>query len=222
MVSCQPVVGGPMDRTEIVVAFALAAVAGGAAGLRIEGVERVRAVRAATDLPIIGIVKRVDPTTPIIITPTRADVAALAEAGADIVAFDATDRDRPEPVLALAEEVHLAGRIAMADIATRSQARRARDAGCDVVGTTLSGYTGGPVPEDPDIVLVEACAEELGGPVFAEGRYRTAEEVEAASRAGAWSVVVGSAVTRPEHITAWFAGAMAEGRRGMPAAGGRA
>jgi putative N-acetylmannosamine-6-phosphate epimerase len=207
-----------MDRTDIVVAFALAAAAGGAAGLRIEGVERVRAVRAATDLPIIGLVKRIDPTTPIIITPTRADVAALAEAGADIVAFDATARDRPEAVAALAIETHRAGRLAMADIATVAEARRARDAGCNVIGTTLSGYTGGPVPEDPDIALVEACAEELGAPVFAEGRYRTAEEVEAASRAGAWSVVVGSAVTRPEHITAWFADAVADGRRGAFAA----
>lgn len=207
VVSCQPVVGGPMDRTDIVVAFALAAEAGGAAGLRIEGVERVRAVRAATRLPIIGLVKRIDPSTPIIITPTRADVDALAEAGADIIAFDATDRIRPEPVTALAERVHRDGRIAMADIATRAQAYGAREAGCDIIGTTLSGYADGPVPEDPDIALVETCSG-MGVPIFAEGRYRTVGEVEAARRAGAWSVVVGSAVTRPEHITAWLAKAV--------------
>ncbi len=204
VVSCQPVVGGPLDRTDIVVAFALAAVAGGAAGLRIEGVDRVRAVRAATPLPVIGLVKRIDPSTPIIITPTGADVADLAEAGADIIAFDATDRSRPETVAALAEQVHRAGRIAMADIATRPEACGARAAGCDIIGTTLSGYGDGPVPEDPDIALVEACSG-MGVPVFAEGRYRTAGEVEAARRAGAWAVVVGSAVTRPEHITAWLA-----------------
>jgi putative N-acetylmannosamine-6-phosphate epimerase len=214
VVSCQPVVGGPMDRTDIVVAFALAAEAGGAAGLRIEGVERVRAVRAATRLPVIGLVKRIDPSTPIIITPTRADVAALAEAGADIIAFDATDRSRPEPVAALAGAVHRAGRIAMADIATQLEAQNAREAGCDIIGTTLSGYLDGPVPEGPDIALVGVCAG-LGVPVFAEGRYRTVDEVEAAHCVGAWSVVVGSAVTRPEHITAWLARGLERGGRNL-------
>jgi N-acetylmannosamine-6-phosphate 2-epimerase/N-acetylmannosamine kinase len=200
-----------MDSTSIVVTFALAAVDGGAAGLRIEGVERVRAVRAAIDLPIIGLVKRAEESTKVTITPRQADVAALVEAGADIIAFDATDRARPEAVAALAERVHRAGRLAMADIATFAEARSAQQAGCNIIATTLSGYTEDMVPVDADITLVEACAG-LGLPVFAEGRYRTAEDVAAAVRAGAWSVVVGSAVTRPEHITAWFANAICEPR----------
>jgi putative N-acetylmannosamine-6-phosphate epimerase len=207
VVSCQPVVGGPMDRTDFVVGFALAAADGGAAGLRIEGIDNVRAVRAATDLPIIGLVKRAEPGHPIIITPTVADVTALAEAGADIVAFDATDRPRPVPVAELAAATHRAGRIAMADLSTLAEGRAALACGCDVLGSTLSGYTDGPVPEDPDLDLVRGLAS-LGVPVFAEGRYRTTEQVRAARLAGATAVVVGSAVTRPEHITAWFAEAV--------------
>src|SRR5262245_38268309 len=83
IVSCQPVVGGPMDRPEIVVAYARAALAGGAAGLRIEGIANLAAVRPVTKAPIIGLVKRTVPASPVFITPEIADVAALARAGAD-------------------------------------------------------------------------------------------------------------------------------------------
>ncbi len=197
-----------MDAPVFVVGFALAALAGGAAGLRIEGVENVRAVRAATDAPIIGLVKRIDPATPVIITATERDVADLAAAGADVIAFDATLRaPRPAGVAALAAATRAAGKLSMADCASLADAEAAVRDGCDVIGTTLSGYTGGHVPEDPDVALVAAVAG-LGRPVFAEGRYRTVEQVRAARLAGASSVVVGSAVTRPEHITAWFAEAV--------------
>jgi putative N-acetylmannosamine-6-phosphate epimerase len=207
IVSCQPVVGGPMDRTDIIVAFGRAAAVGGAAGLRIEGVVNVRAVRAATSLPVIGLVKRVDPATQVVITATEADVQDLAAAGADIIAFDATNRCRPTSVVALVSATHAAGRLAMADVATLAEARAAHAAGADIIGTTLSGYTEGDVPEAPDIDLVRASTS-LGRPIFAEGRYRTIGQVRAARLAGAWAVVVGSAVTRPEHITAWFADAV--------------
>lgn len=210
IVSCQPVQGGPLDRPEIVAAFALAAEAGGARALRIEGLANLRAVRAATSLPIIGLIKRIDPATPVIITATVADVRALAEAGADIIAFDATLRPgRLAPVASLAEAARAAGCLGMADTATFADAEAAREAGADILGTTLSGYTGGPVPADPDIDLVRRCAS-LSVPVFAEGRYRTMDDVRAARAAGAFAVVVGSAITRPEHITDWFAAVMRE------------
>lgn len=207
IVSCQPVVGGPMDRLDMIVGFALAAEAGGAAGLRIEGVANVRGVRAMTRLPIIGIVKRAEPGTPVIITSRPEDVHALAEAGADIIAFDATDRTRPASTMELLAAVRRAGRQSMADCASFADARAAAAAGVDVIGTTLSGYTGGPVPKGPDLDLVRQSAT-LGLPVFAEGRYHTVEDVKAARLAGADAVVVGSAITRPEHITGWFADAV--------------
>lgn len=203
IVSCQPVIGGAMDRTEIVVGFALAAVAGGAAALRIEGLANVRAVRAATSLPVIGLIKRAEADTPVFITPLLKDVTDLAEAGADIIAFDATQRSRPVPVPAMIAAIHAAGRQSMADCADLADAAAAVEAGASVIGTTLSGYVGGPVPEEPDIDLVRQVAA-LGRPVFAEGRYRTLAQVQAARQAGADAVVVGSAITRPEHITSWF------------------
>ncbi len=210
IVSCQPVVGGPLDRPDIVAAFALAAEAGGAKGLRIEGLANLRAVRRVARQPIIGLIKRVDPATPIIITPTIADVAALAEAGADIIAFDATARpERPAGVDALIEAAHAAGCLAMADLSNFTEAEAAAWAGADVLATTLSGHTGGPVPEGPDIGLIADCVA-LGKPVYAEGRFRTPDEVRAARAAGASAVVIGSAITRPEHITSWFAAAMRE------------
>lgn len=209
VVSCQPVIGGPMDSPEVVAAMARAALAGGAAGLRIEGIANLRAVRAVTDRPVIGLIKRAVPGSDIYITPTQADVAALVAEGADIVAFDATLRPRPVAVADLARAAHAAGALAMADCATVADAGAAIAAGADAVGSTLAGYTGGPVPELPDLDLIAAMAR-LGAPVLAEGRYRTPEQARAAIRAGADAVVVGSAITRIEHITGWFADALRE------------
>jgi putative N-acetylmannosamine-6-phosphate epimerase len=207
VVSCQPVAGGPMDKPGFVVGMALAALAGGAAALRIEGLANVRAVRAATDRPIIGLVKRAEPASEVFITPLASDVAELCHAGADIVAFDATMRPRPAPLAALVAAAHSGGAAAMADLAAEADAAGAVADGADILGTTLSGYTGGAVPEEPDVALVAALTR-WGRPVFAEGRYRTPEQAAAAIVAGASAVVVGSAITRIEHITGWFAEAI--------------
>jgi N-acetylmannosamine-6-phosphate 2-epimerase / N-acetylmannosamine kinase len=212
IVSCQPVQGGPSDRPEFVVGFALAALNGGAAGIRIESPRNVQAVRAATRAPIIGLVKRQLLSSPVFITPEIEDVQELAGSGADVIAFDATLRARPVPVSELVSAVHGAGKLAMADIATLDDARAAVNAGVDMVGTTLSGYTGGPVPIEPDLDLVSRSAG-LGVPVLAEGRYRTPRQARLAIEAGAYSVVVGSAITRPEHVTSWFVGEMKKAGR---------
>lgn len=210
VVSCQPVTGGPLDDPAIVAAYVMAVEAGGAAGVRIEGFDNLRAARAATSLPVIGLVKRDLASSPVRITPYADDVVQLADLGADIVAFDATARTRLAPVGDLAGLAHAHGRLAMADIATLDEAVAAVAAGCDVVGTTLSGYTGGPTPEGPDFDLLSAIAAR-GIPVIAEGRIRTPEEAGEAMRRGALSVVVGSAITRPELATEWFAQAVRAG-----------
>lgn len=209
IVSCQPVPGGAMDDSPYVVGFALAALSAGAAGLRIESARYVAAVRAATDAPIIGLIKRDLDDSPVRITPFLHDVAALADAGADIIAFDATDRVRPTSVEALAQAVRDAGKLSMADCSCVEDAQRALAAGVEFVGTTMSGYTGGPEPVDPDIDLV-AALRKLTPNVIAEGRIRTTEQAQAAARAGATCVVVGSAITRTEHVTGWFRDALSE------------
>jgi N-acetylmannosamine-6-phosphate 2-epimerase / N-acetylmannosamine kinase len=208
--SCQPVEGGPTDRRDFVVAFALAALAGGARGLRIEGVANVAAVVARCAAPVIGLVKRDLRGSPVRITPFLRDARALAAAGARIVAFDATRRRRPVDVSTMIAAIHGAGALAMADVATVAEARAALAAGADMLGTTLSGYVGpGPVPEQPDLDLVRACAALGTVPVYAEGRFNAPGLAAGAMLAGAAAVVVGSAITRPEHIAGWFARAIA-------------
>ncbi len=198
-----------MDNAESVVGFALAALAAGASALRIESVPYLQAVRAATKAPIVGIVKRDLDDTPVRITPWISDAEALADAGADIVAFDATNRVRPASLVELVAAVKAKGKLTMADCSSLEDARAALAAGVDFVGTTLSGYVGGPEPVEPDVGLISAMRA-LTPYVIAEGRIRTTDQAAEAVRAGAYSVVVGSAITRTEHITSWFKDAVAD------------
>jgi len=198
-----------MDRAEMVIGFALAALQSGATALRIESAPYVKAVRAATGAPIIGIVKRDLDDSPVRITPFIADVDALADAGADIIAFDATDRPRPATMQALVDAAKARGKLTMADCSSLEDARAALAAGVDFVGTTLSGYVGDDEPVDPDLALI-AAMRRLTPYVIAEGRIRTTEQAAAAAAAGAFSVVVGSAITRTEHVTSWFREALDE------------
>lgn len=200
-----------MDRPETVAAFALAALAGGAVGLRIEGLANVRAVRGVTEAPIIGLIKRDLDHSPVRITPFLQDVVDLAEAGADIIAFDATDRPRPVPCDALVAAIHAKGKLAMADCSSVSEGSTARAMGVAILGSTLSGYTGGIVPDAPDLALVASLAS-LGAFVIAEGRYHAPDQAAHAISQGADAVVVGSAITRTEHVTEWFAKAIRRAR----------
>ena len=213
VVSCQPVPGSALDRPEIVAAFAEAALDGGAVGLRIEGLDNLRAVRRVTRAPVIGLIKRDLTDSPVRITPLIQDIQDLVAAGADIIAFDATDRDRPVPVSDLIAAIRQAGRLAMADCATLAEGQHAATHGADLLGSTMSGYTGGPVPALPDLELVAALAA-LHPFVIAEGRYQAPAQAAAAMAAGAAAVVAGSAITRPEHVTGWFVAAITGAQHG--------
>lgn len=203
IVSCQPVPGSPLDKPQIVAAMALAAEQVGAVALRIEGVENLRATRAVVSLPIIGILKRDLDDSPVRITAFTEDVDALAQAGADIIAFDGTDRARPVPVDELLARIHRHQRLAMADCSTLQDGLACQKRGAEIIGTTLSGYTTPDTPEEPDLALVQALSE-AGCRVIAEGRYNTPAQAAEAMRHGAWAVTVGSAITRLEHICGWY------------------
>lgn len=207
--SCQPVDDGPMDRPDIVAAMAQACVAGGAVALRIEGVDNLRATRPLVQVPIIGIVKSDLPDSPVRITVRVAEALALAEAGADIIAYDATDRPRPDSREAVLAAILGAGKIAMADSATLADGRLALAAGAGILGTTMSGYTAETQGRNagPDFALI-AAYRALGAFVMAEGRINTPDLAAAAMAAGADAVTVGSALTRLEHVTGWFADAI--------------
>jgi N-acylglucosamine-6-phosphate 2-epimerase len=213
VVSCQPVENGPLDSPELVAALAAAAVAGGAKGVRIEGVENLQATRAAVTVPIIGIVKEDLPDSPVRITPRLSQVHALAEAGADVIAYDATHRARPHQPDALLERILSLGKIAMADCATERDGRCALEGGAHILGSTLSGYTDntGPAGPEPDLALVTRF-KSLGAFVMAEGRYNTPDAARAANRAGADCVTVGTALTRLEIMTQGFASAIENAR----------
>ncbi|MFG1912154.1 N-acetylmannosamine-6-phosphate 2-epimerase [Kribbella sp. NPDC048928] len=207
VVSCQAYPSEPMNTPSTMRAVALAVVDGGAAGLRVQGIEDITAIRAAVALPLIGLWK--DGHHGVFITPTLDHALAVAEAGADIVALDGTQRPRPDG-RTLAETVAAVhdrtGKLVMADCSTYDEGLAAADAGADVVGTTLSGYTPYTTKGDgPDLDLVARLAEALDRPVLAEGRVHTPDQAAQAVAAGAWSVVVGTAITHPTTITRWFA-----------------
>jgi N-acylglucosamine-6-phosphate 2-epimerase len=207
--SCQPVDGGPMDRPDIVAAMAQAVVAGGAVGLRIEGVENLLAVRPVVGVPIIGIVKTDASDTPVRITVAVDDAKALISAGADVVAYDATARPRQHSRDQVLRAILDGSTLAMADCASLEDAQYALSGGAQILGTTLSGYTEETATSDigPDLDLVSAF-HALGIFVMAEGRYNTPAQAAQAISAGADCVTVGSALTRLEHVTRWFADAI--------------
>ncbi|MEU4426917.1 N-acetylmannosamine-6-phosphate 2-epimerase [Actinoplanes sp. NPDC024001] len=211
IVSCQAYPGEALRDPYTMRAMAAAVAAGGAAAIRAQGLEDIRAIKATLDLPVIGLWK--DGDQGVYITPTVGHAVAVAEAGADIVAIDATDRPRPDG-RSLAETVALfkqrTGRLLMADVSTVEEGLAAARAGADLVGTTLAGYTPArPRTPGPDLDLVRDLARLVDVPVLAEGRIHTPQQAAAAMRAGAYAVVVGTAITHPTSITRWFREAIA-------------
>ncbi|MFT4112653.1 N-acetylmannosamine-6-phosphate 2-epimerase [Silvibacterium sp.] len=216
IVSCQAAPGDPLDHTDTLRRLAISALRGGAAGLRANGAEQIAAFRAETEKPILGILKKyVDGE--VAITPDFASAKLVADAGSDVVALDCTARrlTAPEPWPELVKRIHTElEKPVLADIATLDEALAAVDAGADAVATTLYGFT--PETRGARAVnweLVSAMVERAGVPVIVEGHISRPEEVRRAIDLGAWAVVVGSAITRPETITARFCQAIHEESR---------
>jgi N-acylglucosamine-6-phosphate 2-epimerase len=211
IVSCQASEGDPLDDLDTLTRIAASVLRGGAGGLRAEGVSRIAAFRAITQLPIIGIIKTYDANGDVYITPDFVSAKAVHEAGADIIALDCTARrlTAGEPWPGLISRIHAElGRPVLADIATLEDAVAAERAGADAVATTLYGYTA----ETANMrtfswSLLEFIVERLRIPVLAEGHILQPEEVRRALEQGATAVVVGSAITRPETITSRFVNA---------------
>jgi N-acylglucosamine-6-phosphate 2-epimerase len=208
IVSCQAPENTPLGKPVVLAALAEAAVRGGAAGIRANLPENIRAIRELVQVPIIGIYKHTLPDYPVYITPTFEQARAVVEAGADIVAIDATARDRPEPLQELIQRIHEElGVPVMADISTLDEGVAAAEMGADLVATTMSGYT--PYTQHrrtmgADIALVAQLAQKVTVPVICEGRISSPEEARLALEAGAWAVVVGTAITAIDQVTARF------------------
>jgi N-acylglucosamine-6-phosphate 2-epimerase len=225
VVSCQAQAHEPLFGAEIMARMAIAARAGGAVGIRSNTPVDVAAIRRAVpDLPLIGLFKVVVPGfDDVYITPRLEDAVAVADAGADIIALDATLRPHPRrsgdvfvagTTAELIREVkQVTGKLVMADIDNVASAIAAAEAGADVISTTLSGYTpDSPALDGPDFELIrQLIGLNLPIPVVAEGRIHSPEQARAALDAGAYAVVVGGAITRPQQITERFA-AVVRGR----------
>jgi N-acylglucosamine-6-phosphate 2-epimerase len=208
IVSCQAEATEPLYGASIMAAMARAAAEGGAVGIRANTPVDIMAIRAAVDLPVIGIYKVDLPGFAVRITPTVALACQVADAGAAIVAVDATARPHPAGLSAsdlIAQVRAQTGHMVMADISTVDEGLAAQWAGADLIATTLSGYTGvGQSPDSPDFDLVQRLASCVDVPVIAEGRITTPEQAVHALELGAYAVVVGSAITRPQVITRRF------------------
>lgn len=213
IVSCQAYPGEPLREPDIMAKMAQAAVAGGAAGIRAQGLEDIRRIVEATDVPVTGLWK--DGTDPVFITPTLEHAVAVAEAGAHVVALDGTRRPRPDGrslADTIAELRLRSDALVMADCGSLDDALAAEDAGADLVGTTLAGYTGErDKTEGPDVELVDQLVARCTRPVVVEGRVHTPAQAADAIARGAFAVVVGTAITHPTTITSWFHTAITAG-----------
>lgn len=214
IVSCQAEPGDPFNRPEYLALFARAAEMGGAVGIRARETENVRAIRQSVALPIIGLTKGKYEDGSVLITPSIREVEALLEAGADVVAVDATHRPRPGAGPTGTEFVaDLRSRFPdvplMADVSTLAEAVDAERAGANVVGTTLAGYTPGSAPAvGPDWRLLREVVAACAGPVILEGRVSTPAHARRGLRLGAFAVVVGTAITRPRVMVETYVQAM--------------
>ncbi len=209
VVSCQARIGEPLYGPTFMAEMAKAAQLGGACGIRANGAVDIAAIRKATSLPIIGIVKRRVPGYEIYITPAAEDAEAVATAGSAMIALDGAPGSRPpdsrgrswtfaELVKYIHEEL---GLPAMADISTFGEGLAAAECGCDCVATTLSGYTHySRHLKGPDFDLIGELSARLEVPVIAEGRISSPAHVRRAFASGAWAVVVGRAITMPHTI----------------------
>lgn len=207
IVSCQALADEPLHSSFIMGRMAIAAKEGGAVAIRAQGVSDINEIKKVAKLPIIGIIKRVYNDSEIYITPTIKEVDELLETECEMIALDATKRKRPnnENIQDLVDDIHENGKLAMADVSTLEEGIEAEKIGFDCISTTLSGYTAYSKQSNKvDFELLEELIKTVKIPVICEGKINTPEELKKAFELGAYSAVVGGAITRPQQITKRF------------------
>lgn len=206
IVSAQAYPGEPLRTPEITARMCQAVVAGGAVAVRVQGVTDIAAARQAVEVPIVGLIKYGHDG--VYITPSVAHARACALAGASIVAIDATSRPRLGGTFADACHVihdEFPGVAVMADCGSLDDALAAEDAGADLIGTTLGGYTPDrPKTDGPDFEFIDAVCGAIKKPIVVEGRIHTVEQLAAVWQRPIHAACVGTAITHPTSITKWF------------------
>jgi hypothetical protein len=213
IVSVQAYPGEPLRHPETMAQMAQACEEGGACAIRCQGLADIAAIKGRVDVPVFGLWK--EGHDGVYITPTLRHIIACAHAGADVVAFDATSRPRPDG-RTLEQTLHEARKqcecLLMADCMTIDDIRRAVALGFDFISTTLSHNKAAintTMDEGPDIALLEQATREFPDvPIICEGHVHTPADAAAANQAGAWSVVVGTGITHPTSLTKWFVAAL--------------
>jgi N-acetylmannosamine-6-phosphate 2-epimerase/N-acetylmannosamine kinase len=215
IVSCQASETSPFRQPLSMARFAQAAVEGGAQGIRADGPEDIRAIRRSVAVPIVGIWKVRQDDGEILITPSFEAAKELVQAGANLVALDCTGRGQRYGALDRLRRIRKnLGVPVLADIATVEEAVQATEAGADAVLSTLRGYTS----ETSHVVefepsFIAELVRTVTVPVIAEGHIRAPREIRAALDAGAFAIIIGTAITRPEMIARKFVSAIEGWRR---------
>jgi len=220
IVSCQALEGEPLHSEFIMGRMAIAAVQGGAKGIRANSARDIQEIKKQVDVPIIGIVKRDYEDSDVFITATMKEIEELVEVGVDVIALDATKRSRPGN-MSLQEFVHAIqtnypNQLLMADCATLEDCIEADRLGFNYISTTLYGYTeetNGSLLYHDDFKFLKDILDHISRPVIAEGNILTPEMARRCMELGTKAVVVGGAITRPHQITARFEAALAENVR---------
>ncbi|BAZ25291.1 N-acylglucosamine-6-phosphate 2-epimerase [Kalymmatonema gypsitolerans NIES-4073] len=203
IVSCQAPVESPLHEPTVIAAMAQAGVNNGAVGVRIDTPAHIVAVKEKVKVPIIGLWKQVVSGYDVYITPQFHHAAAVAKAGADIIAIDATTRNRPggETVADIIARIHQLGKTVMADVDTIEAAKAAVAAGADIVATTLFGYTASTKHlSPPGWELLTQIVQQLNVPAICEGGISSPQMARHAIDLGADAVVVGTAITGIDHL----------------------
>lgn len=200
IVSCQAPIDSPLHNPVVIAAMAQASVNRGAVGVRIDTPAHIKAVREqCPTTPIIGLWKQQMPGCEVYITPQFHHAASVASAGADIIAIDATLRERPdrETVNTLVTQIHEElGKLVMADVDTLENAIASQNAGADFIGTTLYGYTAQTQHlSPPGFDLLSEMVKQIEVPIICEGGIASPQMAREALKLGAYAVVVGTAIT---------------------------
>ena len=207
IVSCQALPDEPLHSSYIMGRMAYAAYVGGASGIRANTVADIKEIKNTVNLPIIGIIKHQYGDNEVYITPTMTEIDALVAEGVDVIAIDGTKRERPDgrTLEDLMKEVRAKypEQMFMADISCAEEAVECERLGFDIVGTTLVGYTEYTKGNDPLTELAKVVAA-VKIPVIGEGNLDTPAKAKKALEEGAYAVVVGGAITRPQQITRKF------------------
>lgn len=217
IVSCQALKTEPLYDSYIMAKMAWAAFLGGAVGIRANTIIDINAIKEMVDLPVIGIIKEEYSDSDVYITPTMKEVDELVEAGCEIIAIDATKRLRPNGVT-LEEfftevRAKYPNQLFMADTSCYEEGLKASELGFDLIGTTMAGYT--PYTKGttlPDCELIKKYAENLNKPIIAEGGIWSPDDLINVYKAGAFSAVCGTAITRPMDITKRFVSALEDNK----------